>query len=158
MKNIRDDTMDNLPKTPLLTADTIIMDSDDRIILIKRKNNPYKDHWALPGGFVECGETLEQAATREAKEETGLQVEIITMVGVYSNPQRDPRGHVVTVAFLARPTFGILKPSSDAKDASKFTQEEIKGLKLSFDHENILNDAISIKYKIKFNKTKSEII
>lgn len=130
-------------KTPLLTVDTVILCPDNSIILIKRKYGPYKGHWAIPGGFVELGESVEQAAIREAKEETGLDIELISLIGVYSNPDRDPRGHVATVAYTARPISGELKADSDAKDAFKFDENQIKQLKLAFDHETILKDALN---------------
>src|SRR5512139_1202444 len=89
-----------IPVTPLLTVDTVIV-YDGKLVLIRRKNPPFQGHFALPGGFVELGETVETAAVREAKEETGLDVELIRLLGVYSEPSRDPRGHTVSVIFLA---------------------------------------------------------
>lgn len=127
--------------------DTVIIDSEDTIVLVKRKYGPYKNHWAIPGGFVEVGESVEEAAVREASEETGLNIELVSMIGVYSKPERDPRGHVVTVAYIARPISGDLKADSDAKDAFKFTKDEISNMKLAFDHENILKDAFHILNK-----------
>ena len=88
-------------KTPLLAADAVIL-FQGGIVLIKRENPPYQGCFALPGGFVEIGETVESAAQREAKEETGLEIELIGLVGIYSDPKRDPRGHIVSAAFLAR--------------------------------------------------------
>lgn len=76
-----------------------------------------------------------------------MNVELVSMVGVYSNPERDPRGHVVTVVYIARPISGDLKADSDAQDAFKFTKDEINGIKLAFDHENILKDAFHILNK-----------
>lgn len=127
-------------KNPALTVDTIII-NDESIVLIKRLNNPYKNHWAIPGGFVEYGEKVETAAVREAKEETGLDIELTKLVGVYSDPNRDPRGHTVTVAYTAKIIGGTLKSDSDAKDARFFKFEELKNIDLAFDHEEILKDS-----------------
>lgn len=131
-------------KNPLLTADVVIICDDEKIVLVKRKNDPYKDFWALPGGFVEYGETVDDAACREALEETGLEVELGPMVGVYSEPSRDPRGHVITVCYIAKYKSGKLKADSDAKDVSKFALSELNGMGLAFDHNDILNDAFQI--------------
>lgn len=127
-------------KNPALTVDTIIIE-DNKVILIKRLNNPFKDHWAIPGGFVEYGEKVEDAAVREAKEETGLDIELTKLVGVYSDPDRDPRGHTVTVAFLSKIIGGTLKSDSDAKDAKFIDISELKNMKLAFDHNEILKDS-----------------
>ena len=127
-------------RNPALTVDTIIAD-DDRILLIKRLNEPYRNHWALPGGFVEYGEMVETAAVREAREETGLDVELTELVGVYSDPDRDPRGHTVTVAYRARIVGGKLNSDSDAKDARFVTAGQINSMDLAFDHKIILRDA-----------------
>ena len=88
-------------KHPFLTVDAVILCDNDSIILIKRKNSPYKGFWALPGGFVEYGETVESAVLREVTEETGLSVDLNEISGVYSDPNRDPRGHVITICFTA---------------------------------------------------------
>lgn len=127
-------------KNPALTVDTIILE-DNKVVLIKRLNNPYKDHWAIPGGFVEYGEKVEDAAVREAKEETGLDIELIKLVGVYSDPNRDPRGHTVTIAFLSKIVGGTLKSDSDAKDAKFIEINELKNMKLAFDHNEIIKDS-----------------
>ena len=131
-------------RNPALTVDIIIIDNDNTV-LIKRLNDPYKDHWALPVGFVEYGEKVEHAAVREAKEETGLDVELDKLVGVYSDPDRDPRGHTVTVAFTAHIIDGTLQSDSDAKDAKYIKITELKNEKLAFDHEEIITDAGLIK-------------
>ncbi|MBE6485842.1 MAG: NUDIX hydrolase [Methanosphaera stadtmanae] len=127
-------------KNPALTVDTLILE-DNKIILIKRLNNPFKDYWAIPGGFVEYGEKVEDAAVREAKEETGLDIELTKLVGVYSDPDRDPRGHTVTIAFLSKIIGGTLKSDSDAKDAKFLDINELKNMKLAFDHKEILKDS-----------------
>jgi len=110
-------------------------------VLIRRNNPPYQGCYALPGGFVEIGETVEEAAIREAREETGLDINLLGLVGVYSDPARDPRGHVVSVAFLARGS-GRLQSGSDARSAEVFPPEELT--RLSFDHEQIISDALHL--------------
>ncbi|TRZ87900.1 MAG: NUDIX hydrolase [Methanosarcinales archaeon] len=128
-----------IPVTPLLTVDTVII-FQGKIVLIRRGNPPFQDHFAIPGGFVEVGETVETAAVREAKEETGLDVKLLKLLGVYSDPSRDPRGHTVSVCFLARGS-GNLKAGSDAKDTGLFGIDEIP--ELAFDHNKIIEDSRS---------------
>lgn len=125
-----------------LTADVVILYGGG-IVLVRRKNEPFKDFWAIPGGFVEYGERVEEAAVREAKEETGLDVQLIGLIGVYSDPGRDPRGHTVTTAFLARGR-GQLKGGDDASEARVFKREELEAIELAFDHRDILRDAFDI--------------
>ena len=126
--------------TPLLAVDAVIL-FQIGIVLIKRDNPPFAGSYALPGGFVEVGETVEAAAAREAREETGLAIELLGLVGIYSNPARDPRGHVVSAAFLARGS-GDLKAGSDARSAQVFA---LMGLPpLAFDHDKIISDALSL--------------
>lgn len=127
-------------KSPSLTVDTIIRYPDGEIVLIKRGHEPFAGQWAIPGGFVEYGETVEEAAVREANEETGLDIRLEKLVGVYSDPARDPRGHTVSVVFLATPTGGTLRADSDAADALKTS--DWRDLPLAFDHARILNDAL----------------
>ncbi|MDI6702590.1 NUDIX hydrolase [Methanothermobacter wolfeii] len=127
-------------KTPLLTVDIIIRFPEDRVVLIRRANPPYRGAWAIPGGFVEYGETVEEAARREALEETGLEVELEGILGVYSDPSRDPRGHTVSICFTARPISGEAAADSDAEDLKIFKLDEVSGLELAFDHGKILRD------------------
>jgi len=128
-------------KIPSLTVDIIMKRKDNSVILIRRKKEPFKEHWALPGGFLEYGETAEHAAIREMKEETGLDIEIIKLVGVYSDPSRDPRGHVISIAFLAKEVGGDLTASDDAKAVKVFKITEIPK-NLAFDHAKIIKDAL----------------
>jgi 8-oxo-dGTP diphosphatase len=114
-----------------------------------RKNPPYKGYWALPGGFVEYGETVESAAVRETKEETGLNVELDRIVGVYSNPERDPRGHIISICFLAQKTGGMLMADTDASDVRWIELNTISEIDIAFDHQKIIDDAVkllNIKY------------
>ncbi|MBU4492260.1 MAG: NUDIX hydrolase [Euryarchaeota archaeon] len=127
------------PVTPLLTVDALII-YEGKIVLIRRKNPPFENHLALPGGFVDVGETVEAAAIREAKEETGLDIKLIRLMGVYSEPSRDPRGHTVSVCFLAEGR-GNLKAGSDAKEIGLFDLYEIP--ELAFDHNKIIENARS---------------
>jgi 8-oxo-dGTP diphosphatase len=133
------------PKSPSLTADVVII-KEGKIVLIKRGREPYKGMWALPGGFVEFGEKVEDAARREALEETGLVVELAALLGVYSDPNRDPRGHTVSVVYLAIPTGGAMKADDDAVDVRIMGPEDDP--ELAFDHAIILNNAIDAAKKI----------
>ena len=125
-------------RAPALAVDVII-EVGPRIVLIRRKNPPFAGSWALPGGFVECGERVEQAAEREAREETNLDVEVKELLGVYSAPERDPRGHVVSVCFIARGE-GELRGRDDAAEARLFSPEEAVEQSLAFDHADIIRD------------------
>lgn len=106
------------------------------IVLIKRKNPPYG--WALPGGFVDYGETLELAAKREAKEETSLDIQIVRQMFTYSDPKRDPRFHTITTVYIAR-AKGIPVAKDDAAEVGVFSRDEID-FPLAFDHAKILED------------------
>ena len=129
--------------TPLLAVDAVIL-FQDGIVLIKRDRPPFVGSYALPGGFVEVGETVEAAALREGREETGLVIDLLGLVGIYSNPTRDPRGHVVSAAFLARGR-GELMAGSDARSAQVFPLQSLPPL--AFDHDKIISDARTIKLK-----------
>jgi len=125
-------------KTPMLAADALILFGEG-IVLIRRENPPYQGSYALPGGFVEVGETVEEAVRREAKEETGLDLVLLKLVGVYSNPDRDPRGHVVSICYLAWGR-GELVAGSDARSAEVFDPEALPPL--AFDHAQIIRDGL----------------
>lgn len=120
-----------------LTVDAIIP-YEGRILLIKRKNEPFKDYYALPGGIVEYGETVEEGLLREVEEEVGVKGKIYKLTGVYSNPARDPRGHFVSVCFIVLPE-GEPKAGSDAKSVEFFGLDALP--ELAFDHEKIIKDA-----------------
>ncbi|MFX1296780.1 MAG: NUDIX domain-containing protein [Promethearchaeota archaeon] len=125
-------------------VDTVIFDdTKENVVLIKRKYPPCKNQWALPGGFIEKGETAEQAALREAEEETGLILKIEGKIGFYDDPDRDPRGRVVSTAFACSiPGDDVIKVSDEAKEVKFIPLKELKGVDLAFDHEFILRDAV----------------
>jgi 8-oxo-dGTP diphosphatase len=125
------------PICPPIAADAII-EIEDRIVLIERRNIPYG--WAIPGGFVDFGETVEQAATREAKEETSLDVELRALLGVYSRPDRDPRGQTISVVYIARAS-GTPLAQDDAKRVGLFLPAHPPAT-LAFDHAAILADYV----------------
>lgn len=133
------------PVTPLLAVDAIIelADRPDRpIILIRRKNPPFG--WALPGGFVDVGETLEAAAVREAREETGLAVTLTILLGCYSDPRRDARGHTASVVYVAE-ARGRPQARDDAADIGVYTPEDALSAELAFDHRAILKDYLAYR-------------
>lgn len=120
---------------PLATVD-IIIEVPGGIVLIDRKNPPYG--WAIPGGFVDYGESLEQAAVREAYEETCLKVKLKKQFHTYSDPNRDPRGHTISTVYIAS-AQGRPSPADDAKGAAVFTRQNLPR-PIAFDHERILAD------------------
>jgi 8-oxo-dGTP diphosphatase len=126
-------------KTPKLTVDGVVV-KDDSVLLIQRRNPPFQGAWALPGGFVDVGETCEAACVREVLEETGLKVRIKRLVGVYSDPKRDPRGHTVSVVFRCEVVGGKLFGGDDAAAARFFPLSSLPPL--AFDHKKIVEDSI----------------
>jgi len=124
-----------------LTVDGIVI-YEGKIVLIRRKNDPFKGKLALPGGIVEYGERVEDALIRELREETGLICKPEKIVGVYSDPDRDPRGHFVSICFLAKPVGGRLKAGDDAADVLLLEPEEALKHELAFDHFKILEEAM----------------
>jgi 8-oxo-dGTP diphosphatase len=129
-----------LPKTPLLTTDCVMFDGEARVLLIRRKNEPFKGDYALPGGFVDIGETTEAACRREVLEEAGIVVEELHLVGVYSDPSRDPRGHAVSVAYMTR--FGEAPAPNAGSDAEAAEWvKDWRTRRLAFDHSIIIADA-----------------
>jgi len=123
------------PRNPFPTVD-IIIEVEGGIVLIKRRNPP--PGWAIPGGFVDYGESVEAAAIREAKEETGLDVRLTRLLGVYSDPGRDPRSHTISTVFVARAS-GRPVADDDAADAGVFMDSTLPE-EIAFDHRAILED------------------
>jgi len=119
---------------PVLAVDAVIR-MGEGVVLVRRGRPPFEGWWALPGGLCQRGETVEEAMCREVEEETGLLVEPVRLIGVFSDPDRDPRGHTVSVAFLARPVGGKLRAASDAAGVKVFRKLPER---LAFDHRRIL--------------------
>jgi len=132
----------NFP-SPYLTVDGIIF-YKKKVVLVRRKNSPFKNCFALPGGFVDYGETVENAVIREIKEETGLETKIKNIFGIYSDPGRDPRGHTVTIVYCLNVVGGELKSGSDAKNVKLFSLNTLP--ELAFDHKKILEDFRRINF------------
>ena len=125
-------------QVPKITVDGVVFEGK-KILLVKRKHEPFQGKWALPGGFVEYGEKTEDAVVREVLEETGVKTIIRSLVGVYSDPHRDPRGHTVTVAYLINRIGGDLCAGDDASSVKFFKVNELP--ELAFDHASIVKDA-----------------
>lgn len=133
-----------IPVTPLMTADIIIeLENNDKtqIVLIERLNAPFG--WAIPGGFVDKGESIESAAIREAKEETGLDVTLKCLLGCYSDPARDPRFHTASLVYIASAN-GVPVAGDDAKTTRIFDIDSID-VELAFDHQQIVDDYLNYK-------------
>ncbi len=141
------DPMETKPRNPLLTVD-IIIEMNQEILLIERLNPPFG--WAIPGGFVDYGETVETAAVREAREETSLNVNLKEQFQVYSDPERDSRHHTVSVVFIAAGQ-GMPEAADDAKNLKLFNRHNLPE-DIAFDHQKILNDYF--RYKDGEPKTK----
>ncbi len=128
-------------KNPIPTVDIIIEIESKGIVLIKRKNPPYG--WALPGGFVDYGESLEEAAVREAKEETDLNVKLTGQFHTYSDPARDPRHHSISTVYIAK-AKGTPQARDDAADIGIFNDSSLPDA-IAFDHRSILKDYFKLK-------------
>ena len=128
----------------VVAADGIII-KNGKILLIKRKHWPFSGMWAIPGGKVKTNEPVKIAVIREVKEETNLKVRPVKLLGIYDEPKRDPRGIVISLAFICKIISGNPKAGSDAKDAKWFTKSQVKNMKLAFDHKKMLHDAGFLK-------------
>ena len=131
-------------RRPSVTCDGIVF-KDGKIVLIRRKNEPFKGSHALPGGFVDYGERLEDCVVREVLEETGLKTQVVSLVGVYSAPGRDPRGHFVTAVYELRQTGGSLRAGDDASSAAWVPANEVPDM--AFDHGDIIAAFLRAKGK-----------
>jgi 8-oxo-dGTP diphosphatase len=130
------------PRNPIPTIDIILFENSNsnKVLLIKRKKDPFKDYFSLPGGFVNEGEKVEDAVRREAEEELLVKVEPIDILGVYSDPHRDPRGHIMSITFIVKIMSGELK-AGDGVAEIKWTEiNNLGNIKLGFDHLKILYD------------------
>lgn len=126
-----------------LTVDCVIF-KGNAVVLIKRRKMPFEGMFALPGGFVEDNETVENACIRETKEETNLDIRNLNLIGVYSEPGRDPRGRIVSFAFTAEVAdFGIIKAGDDAKELE--VVGDWQDIDLAFDHKKIIQDALKLR-------------
>jgi 8-oxo-dGTP diphosphatase len=133
------------PKTPGLAADCVVFDAGNRVLLIRRKYPPFKGRYALPGGFVDVGETVEAACRRELMEETSVKAGKLKLVGVYSDPRRDPRSHNVSVVFMTR--VARARPAAGDDAAAAEWVKDWKKMDLAFDHAAIIADAARILRK-----------
>jgi len=124
-------------RSPKITVDGILI-QDEKILLIERKNPPFQHAWALPGGFVEYGETTEDAVVREFLEETGVETTIQRLFGVYSDPTRDPRGHTISVVYVLQYEKGVVCGGDDAAAAAFHPLDNLP--KLAFDHDVIVKN------------------
>lgn len=139
-------------KNIFLTVDIVLLVVNDKkteVLLIQRKNSPFKGKWALPGGFVNYGERRQDAARRELKEETSVSIKRLVEVGVFDDPKRDPRGHVVSTAYLAvaKNKKIKVKAGDDARKAKLFSIRNLPPL--AFDHEKIIKKALTYFRKAK---------
>lgn len=138
---------------PAVTADCVVMtlETKARVLLIERGNEPYKGHWAIPGGFLNIDETTEQCAIRELEEETGLRIDKVHQIGAYSKVDRDPRGRTISVAYLATVEESLeARGQDDAAKAKWFYIDDLPPL--AFDHDEIMADAIALYNSLKNDK------
>jgi 8-oxo-dGTP diphosphatase len=128
---------------PWIAADCVVFNERGHVLLIRRRNDPFKGQFAFPGGFVELGETVENGATRELKEETGIVADNLRLIGVYSDPARDPRHHTITIAWLVS-VHGQTPVAGDDAAVAEFVEDATRE-KLAFDHDLILRDALRLR-------------
>ena len=132
-------------KNPVLTTDGLILEKN-KILLVKRAIYPFSGYWGLPGGHVDYGERLEEALKREMKEELGIKVKIKKLIGVYSDPKRDPRYHTVSVVYYCQKNKGKIKLNYESSEFKFFSLKNLPK-KIGFDHRKILSDFKKYKKK-----------
>ncbi len=138
-------------RSPKLTVDGVVV-TDGKIVLVRRGRPPFQGELALPGGFVEYGESVEDAVRREVREETGLSADIERLLGVYSDPRRDPRGHTVSVVFVMKAACGQATAGSDAAAVELIALESVP--RLAFDHSKIVQDFLRSEAPIRAKDAK----
>lgn len=134
----------SLPRTPALAADCVIIDPLNRLLLVRRGGPPFKGQLALPGGFVNVGESVQDACRREVREETGIACGDLKLIGIFSDPNRDPRGHTVSVAFLALVGQVEATAGDDAQEVQWVA--DIRQLELAFDHRHIIEQGLRLAH------------
>lgn len=139
------DQLKHLYRNPVFGVDGIMI-QEGRVLLIERGNEPFAGMYALPGGFMDHGETSEEAVVREVEEETGLRTEVLDLVGAYTRPGRDPRGHICTLAYRLIVRGGSLRAGDDAANAAFFPLDSLPAL--AFDHAGILED-VRLRYRLR---------
>jgi 8-oxo-dGTP diphosphatase len=129
-------------RNPVPTIDIILSENSNsnKVLIMKREKDPFKDYFSLPGGFVNEGEKVEDAVRREAEEELLVKVEPIDILGVYSDPNRDPRGHIMSITFIAKITSGELKAGDGVAELRWIEINNLTNIKFGFDHSKILDD------------------
>lgn len=133
--------MSEKPVTPLVTVDCLVVSKDGRLLLIKRKHPPFAGQWALPGGFVEVGETIEEAFVRELYEETGVIAKNPMPVGNYSDPNRDPRGHTISLAYAELVGTDYAKAGDEVTELKWVSLSDVPS-DLAFDHNKMVKDLL----------------
>ncbi len=135
-------------RNPIPTIDAIIHNERNQILFVKRTNNPFKNYLSLPGGFVNYGERIEDALRREVKEETSLNIEPLEILGVYSDPDRDPRGHIISTVFVCLIMDNLKgKDGDEASEICWINLNEIENNTYAFDHKMIIEDYLKWRYQ-----------
>ena len=136
-ENKHDKSINPVPAIDIILSEN---SNSNKVLIIKREKDPFKDYFSLPGGFVNEGEKVEDAVRREAEEELLVKVEPIDILGVYSDPNRDPRGHIMSITFIAKITSGELKAGDGVAELRWIEINNLTNIKFGFDHSKILDD------------------